>query len=606
MRRSLHLRLLALSLAVAALAIVATALLASYSTGTRLRDEMESSTSLLETDSRIRGALLDHAMENDDWGGVDRLVRDLSEETGRRITLTTPDGEPIIDSADLHGRAKTGRPETPAARIDVSAQDTVPRFATTEALPAGSASPHNTVFGNYDWRMTEQEARERQALAEEAVGCLDRAGISASIDVRDGSRLLLETSDDENASASEEVVSSCVPAELNAPTAAARELNREVVARTTECLDEAGAAYEVSEDSFGVEVVTPEGEGGPPPREHADCGAAALSASLKSYVAPAADLYLGSSDRFIPLSPEGWSRTALVSAVVLLAAAAITVLAGRRLLRPILALTAAAQRMESGDRAARVPVAGGNDEVTRLAEAFNAMAASIDESDKQKKALVGDVAHELRTPLANVRGSLEAAEVGVLPLDDALIRSLQEEATLLERLVSDLHDLALADAGMLRVHPEERDAADLAGQAVAAHRTRAEAAGVELRLDAPDAAPVHADPARLRQALGNLVANAVTHTPAGGSVEVAVRTTGECVTVTVTDTGVGIDPEHLPHVFDRFYRADPSRSRSTGGSGLGLAITKHLVEAHEGTVAATSGPDGGSRFRIRLPKAEEG
>ncbi|WP_207931184.1 ATP-binding protein [Streptomyces sp. 8K308] len=288
---------------------------------------------------------------------------------------------------------------------------------------------------------------------------------------------------------------------------------------------------------------------------------------------------------------------------MLLAATAITVLAVRRVVRPILALTGAVHRMEAGDRSARVPVRG-NDEVTRLADAFNAMAAAIEANDQQRRALVSDVAHELRTPLANVRSHLEAAEDGVMPLDTELIRSLTEEAALLERLVSDLQDLALADAGMLRVHPEERDAADLAGQAVAAHRARAEASGVAVRVVGPDEpVPVYADPARLRQALGNLVANAVTHTAAGGRVEVGVRRAADEVVLTVTDTGRGIAPEHLPHVFDRFYRADPSRSRSTGGSGLGLAITRHLVEAHDGRVEASSTPGRGSVFTIRLPYA---
>jgi two-component system, OmpR family, sensor histidine kinase BaeS len=165
----------------------------------------------------------------------------------------------------------------------------------------------------------------------------------------------------------------------------------------------------------------------------------------------------------------------------------------------------------------------------------------------------------------------------------------------------------LADAGVLRIHPEERDAADLAGQAVAAHRARADASGVAVRVDAPPGpVPVLADPARLRQALGNLVSNAVTHTPPGGTVVVAVRgrgrgRSGDGVLLTVTDTGRGIAAEHLPRVFDRFYRADPSRSRTTGGSGLGLAITKHLVEAHGGTIEAASTPGRGSVFTIRLP-----
>jgi two-component system sensor histidine kinase BaeS len=282
-------------------------------------------------------------------------------------------------------------------------------------------------------------------------------------------------------------------------------------------------------------------------------------------------------------------------------AAAVAALAGRKLVGPIQALTDAAQRMADGDRAARVRVHG-NDEVSKLSSAFNEMAESIDISDQQRRALVSDVAHELRTPLTNVRMHLEAADVGIVTLDAEFIRSLREESELLERLVADLQDLALADAGQLRIHPEEIDVLDVASQAVAAHRPHAEAAGV--RVDVQESrhpVPVLADPERLRQALGNLVSNAVTHTPSGGSVDVVVSRRDGIVEISVTDTGGGIAAEHLPRLFNRFYRADPSRSRSTGGSGLGLAITKYLVDAHGGTIDVESVSGEGSVFTIILP-----
>jgi two-component system sensor histidine kinase BaeS len=318
-------------------------------------------------------------------------------------------------------------------------------------------------------------------------------------------------------------------------------------------------------------------------------------------VAVPAELYLGESDRFDPFSPDGRWRTAAAVAAVLLVAVAVAVPAGRRLAHPIGALTAAARRMADGDRATRVPVRG-DDEVTRLATAFNTMADAIARTDERRRALVGDVTHELRSPLANLRGHLEAVQDGVLAVDPALVASLLEEQELLEHLVADLHDLALADAGALRVHPEERQAADLAEQAVTAHRARAAASAVDLRVEAGDEPlVVHADPARLRQALGNLVSNAIRHTPAGGSVVVAVRGHPDAVEFTVTDTGSGIPAAHLPHVFDRFYRA-----RATGGSGLGLAIAKHLVEAHAGTLTAESTEGSGSTFTLRLPKPTAG
>jgi two-component system sensor histidine kinase BaeS len=256
--------------------------------------------------------------------------------------------------------------------------------------------------------------------------------------------------------------------------------------------------------------------------------------------------------------------------------------------------------MTNGDHAARVPVSG-RDEVARLGHAFNAMAESIQHHDFQRKAMVSDVAHELRTPLANIKGYLVASEDGVVPLDRELVTSLLEEAGLLERLVVDLQDLALADAGKLRVHPELRDLSELAQQVVAAHRSAAEAADVTLTAETHGPAPAVVDYARIRQAVGNLVSNAIRFTPADGKVVVGVRRVGDGYNVTVVDNGTGIEAEHLPHLFDRFYRAEHSRSRTTGGSGLGLAITKHLVEAHDGTISVTSRPSHGSTFTIHLP-----
>ncbi|MFJ6675700.1 sensor histidine kinase [Actinosynnema sp. NPDC091369] len=586
MRHSLLPRLVGLSLGIAALAVGATAVLATSGGGTRLRDGPAADTSLLSTDSDILAQLYTYADEHRDWGGVEVLVRELADRTGRRIALARPGGEPFVDSAALLGRGTTGLPPTPAATVD----------ATRPALGAGGVMPNVVVrepalgvdIGFYIWRLTEEERRQRQVYAGEALDCVRRTARERTsprrhhVTGREGADLPPDP---------------CVPTALSAPSAAARGLGERVVDLAVPCLTGHGLAYEITTDSTGARALRPRHGAR---RQWIDCLGTARAAAKEPYVAAPADLYLGESDRFDPFSPEGRWRTAATAAAVLLVAAAVTVPAGRRLVRPIRALTAAARRMANGDRATRVPVRG-NDEVGRLATAFNTMADAIASTDRQRKTLVGDVTHELRTPLANVRSHLEAVQDGVLPLDPALVGSLLEEQDLLERLVTDLHDLALADADMLRVHPEERQAADLAEQAVAAHRARAETAGVDLRVAATEAVAVLADPTRLRQALGNLVSNAIRHTPAGGTVVVAVREHAETVEFAVTDTGSGIAAEHLPHVFDRFYRADPSRSRATGGSGLGLAIAKHLVEAHTGTLTAVSTPGHGSTFTIRLP-----
>lgn len=207
--------------------------------------------------------------------------------------------------------------------------------------------------------------------------------------------------------------------------------------------------------------------------------------------------------------------------------------------------------------------------------------------------MVSDVAHELRTPLSNIRGWLEAAQDGLAEPDPAFIASLHTEAVQLQHIIDDLQDLAAADAGALRLHPEQLHVEDVLAQVAAAHQAGAETSGVALSaLPAADGTPspvLWADPVRLRQAIGNLVSNAVRHTPPGGRVTVRAYDAGASadeaqagreVVIEVADTGSGISAEHLPHVFDRFWRAEKSRNRRTGGSGLGLAIVRKLVEAH--------------------------
>ncbi|MEV7095833.1 HAMP domain-containing sensor histidine kinase [Amycolatopsis sp. NPDC051045] len=587
MRRSLLLKLVALSLAVAALAVSATALLATYDTGGQLREELTADASLLSTDSDILAGLVTYANEHRDWSGVEPLVRELAERTGRRVVLAAPGGEPFVDSAG----GAAGLPPAPAARID----------ATRPPGRSGGAEPNVVArepslgvdISFYIWQLTEEERRQRQAYAREVVDCVRRTGGERSA----SSRHRVAGPDGGGPAQVP-----CVPAAMFAPSAAARELDERTVDLATPCLTAHDLAYDVTTGPAGTRQLRQRPAAGP---QWIDCVETARAEAKRPYVAAPADLYLGESDRFDPFSPDGWWRTAAMVAAVLLVAAAVTVLAGRRLVHPIRALTAAARRMADGDRAARVPVHG-NDEVTQLAAAFNTMADSIANTDRQRRALVSDVAHELRTPLANVRGHLEAVQDGVFPLDAELVGSLLEESALLERLVADLQDLALADAGMLRIHPEECQAGDLAEQAVAAHRARAEASGVDLRVAVAEAVVIRADPTRLRQALGNLVSNATRHTPAGGSVTVTVTGPADQVEFTVTDTGTGIAAEHLPHVFERFYRADPSRSRATGGSGLGLAISKHLVEAHDGELSVTSTPGCGSTFTIRLGRRARG
>jgi two-component system sensor histidine kinase BaeS len=220
--------------------------------------------------------------------------------------------------------------------------------------------------------------------------------------------------------------------------------------------------------------------------------------------------------------------------------------------------------------------------------------------------MVADVAHELATPLANIRGYLEAIEDGVVAADEATLRTLREETAQLNGLIDDLQELAQAEAGTLHLDREPIAPAELVERAIAAARPRAAEGAITLvGAVAPDLPPVAADPQRIGQVLQNLLANALRHTPQGGRITVeARRTPAGTVALSVADTGIGIAPDDLPRIFERFYRADSSRARATGGSGLGLTITRRLVEAHGGRIDATSAVGKGSRFTFTLPVAE--
>ena len=294
----------------------------------------------------------------------------------------------------------------------------------------------------------------------------------------------------------------------------------------------------------------------------------------------------------------------LAAGVAGLAAVLLTLILSRRILRPVEALTTAARRMEKGDLSQRVEVQS-NDEIGELARAFNAMADGLTRLEELRRNMVTDVAHELRTPLSNIRGYLEALQDGVVEPKPGVIDSLHEEAMLLNRLVDDLRELTLAEAGQLKLEHRPVAPADIVDRALEAARAQAEAKGITLQADLPEDLPlVDVDPQRIEQVLGNLLSNALTHTPSGGEVVVAARAKGSEVEVSVSDTGEGIPPERLPYIFERFYRADRSRSRATGGTGLGLSIAKQLVEAHGGRISVASQVGQGTTFTFTLPVAE--
>jgi signal transduction histidine kinase len=282
----------------------------------------------------------------------------------------------------------------------------------------------------------------------------------------------------------------------------------------------------------------------------------------------------------------------------------VTFVLSRRILSPIRALTSTAHRLGKGDFTQRVEIRD-KGEVGQLAETFNSMASDLERTEKLRRDMVADIAHELRTPLSNVSGYLEAIRDEVVKPDVTTISSLSEEVDLLARLVNDLQELTLADAGELKMVRQADDISQLVKQSVAAAQTAAVNKGLQVSSEVQaDLPSVFVDHQRISQVLRNYLANAITHTPPGGKISVAARQQDKFIEISVSDTGEGIAAKDLPNIFERFYRVDKSRVRSRGGSGLGLTIAKRLVEAHGGSVQVQSQEGQGSRFSFTLPVQE--
>ena len=296
------------------------------------------------------------------------------------------------------------------------------------------------------------------------------------------------------------------------------------------------------------------------------------------------------------------NRTVLIGAGgVILVALAVTSLISRTMIRPVEQLTTAVQRMEKGDMAARVNIRS-TSEVGRLARAFNQMAESLAHLEQLRRNMVSDVAHELRTPLTNIRGYLEAVRDGLMQADTKLVDNLYEEAMLLNRLVDDLQELSLAEAGHLNLERQVQEIEPLVHTAVELSRPQANERKLELIEDIqPGLSPISVDDHRIIQVLRNLINNAIDYSPVGEQIKVSARGEDAGIHISVADAGPGIAPEQLSMVFERFYRADSSRARSSGGAGLGLAIVRQLVELHGGRVWAESEPGRGAVFHVQLP-----
>ncbi|MGW3958258.1 sensor histidine kinase [Amycolatopsis sp. NPDC005003] len=577
-RRSLVVRLTAVSLLIALASIAATAWLAVQTTTRAIQQEQGQA---LSGDATIYTELLGFAAVNHTWDQVGPRLRALSEQTGRRVVVTTLDRRVLGDS----GGAPVTLPVKATASVD-------PLHVDPVLLPqAGTSGIDPRAVGPF--KLPPSEREELTVLARKAAACLASLGLPGQVQDSPSGRPLLTGPDPLSA---RYYAGKCLLFELAEPTPTEQVALTSLNEAVNRCLQtQGGGEVKLDLDLQARDV--------PDQRPAQACLDSARREQLTPYVAPPALLFtLGPGGSPLPtftLSQENLTRILAVTGGVLVLAVALTALVARRLSRPLRALTEAAQQ----DRPAPVR---SRDEVGYLAAAFNDLTARRERIEEQRKAMVGDIAHELRNPLNVIRGRLEAAEDGHLPFDRALSASLLEETVLLQHIVDDLQDLAAADAGQLRVHPEPLDAAELAGQVAAAHADRAAAAGVTLAVDATGDCALEADPVRLRQIVGNLVTNAIRHTPPGGRVTIRVSSTVDEVTLAVADTGTGIAAEDRPHVFDRFWRAEKSRSRQTGGSGLGLAIVRHLVQAHGGTVTVESAVDVGSTFTVRLPRLVSG
>ncbi|MEU7750324.1 HAMP domain-containing sensor histidine kinase [Micromonospora sp. NPDC049171] len=596
LRHSLVTRLLVAAVVIALAAISATAWLAATTTTRAINYEQGGA---VADQKAVYQALLGYAATHHDWSGAAALVRSRAAELDRRITLTTDDHRVILDS-------QTGpalRNTSPAAVVDPLQVDL--------GLTGGDEHIDERAVGPYV--VPTEDRYVLSEVAKNSLACFHKVGYDGVIEVATTGRpsvVLTNVRAEAERPLTRSVTESCGFALDSLVSAAEKKALQTLTTLTAHCLNLGDRTSELRitptfdaylGESAVVRTAHEKTEVKPPSLlEPAGpvgvvrgCVESARRTQLRPYVAPRALLFVtapGTGDTTLRLSGGSIGRIVAVTGAVLLATVAATVLVGRRLVRPLRTLTDAA------DQRTPAPVSG-RDEIGRLARALNDSTQRRDRAEAQRRTMVNDVAHELRTPLSNIRTWLEAAQDDLAPTDAQLLALLHEEALLLQHIIDDLGDLAAADAGTLRIDPEPTYLRDVLTQVVDSHRGSALAAGVRLELSVVSDPVVRADQVRLRQVVGNLISNAIRYTPPGGSVTVGADGT----TISVRDTGSGIAPADLPKIFDRFWRADESRSRVTGGSGLGLAIARHLTEAHGGTIEVRSEVGRGTHFTIRLP-----
>ncbi|MBL1100201.1 sensor histidine kinase [Streptomyces coffeae] len=597
LRRSLLIRLLAVSALVSVCSITATAWAVVKTTAVVLSRERGQA---LADDARIYDTLLGYAATHPSWSGIRPTVDRLAQSTGHRIVLLGRDGHPWADSAaGRHGPFQP--PQKATAVIDPLAVD--PELSKDTDDGSGTQRIDSRAVGPF--QLPEEDSERLKIIANRVVLCLrDRGDVQAHVQMTPGGRPKVVVAGPGGTLALGN--SGCVTTVLTDPTPPEAKALASLTALVNACLARRHAdAVTVHLDGSWE----PQTRHALPSSTVSSCLTTSRSQQLAPYVAPAALMYVSSPGRtattFFDVSPANRLRIAGWAAAVLVLTVTVTTLAGIRLVKPLRTLTTAAMHMEAGEVSTRVPVRGG-DEIARLSAAFNAMSERREQLESARRDMTNDIAHELRTPVSNIRGWLEAVEDGLARADPGLVTSLLGQALQLQHIIDDLRDLSAAEAGELRLALEPVHVTELLSAIVMANQATATAACVTVSVTDNGPVPVMADPVRLRQMIGNLVSNAIRHTPAGGSVVLSSRVEYETVVIDVADTGSGLSADELPHVFDRFWRAEKSRSRQSGGSGLGLAIVRRLAEAHKGTISAVSVPNVGSTFTLRLPRHGRG
>lgn len=617
-RESLLVRLLAVSALVSVCSITATAWVVLNTTAVALGQERGQA---LADDARIYDTLMGWAATHPSWSGVGPVVERLGQEAGHRVVLAT-EGHKILADSQVDTSQVFQPPKDATATVNPLAIDGELSKATAGIQSTEGAPIDPRAVGPF--KLSVSDSQKLQLVAGRLIRCLGEYGVQSRIEVLSSGRPRIVAARIGDVQ-SVQAYPRCPMDALDIPVASERAPLSALNSLVNSCLrsrDSGTIALSITGDW------TTRPRFAPPASTVASCLATSRAQQLAPFVAPAAILYVASHGRtaktFFDLSAANRLRTAELAAAVLVTTVSVTSLAGTQLVRPLRALTAAAIRMEGGELSARVMVRG-QDEIARLSEAFNAMSERREKLEIMRRDMTNDIAHELRTPVSNLRGWLEAVEDGVAQLDADLLTSLLGQALQLQHIIDDLSELAAADAGELRISPETVHLADLLSSVVRTAKATAEARNVILRITGDMTVVVVADPIRLRQMMDNLVSNAIRHTSPHGMVilgttlerqELAVahdittksKNKPDCnfVRLTVSDTGCGIPADELPRIFDRFWRSEKSRNRQNGGSGLGLAIVRRLAEAHKGTVTADSTLGEGTTITVRLPLAQLG